>query len=246
MTIAIHSKLSFTINLNSLSRNELFSARSNLHLNIHTIDTLTVSPSEYRLNNPHCYFTHKNLAEKMWWLISLVAAQFQVALYQNDLATVLLEWKNSTFTITTLINQGVFDNGWIGLGFGSGMRNAPTLYRCFNVSGPKLQIQTPAANQLPVLSSLNGNPVNGTFTPSSMSCTFAVDQAVINKYTDSKLTHVMWSYSLDSGMHQQRNMLQINLNNGDTDTPRHLLFKRLHGFGMIFTWLLLVPSGNIR
>ncbi|KAJ3311643.1 hypothetical protein HDV04_003907 [Boothiomyces sp. JEL0838] len=178
----------------------------------------------------------------MWWLISLVAAQFQVALYQNDQAAVLLEWKNSTFTITTLINQGVFDNGWIGLGLGSGMRNAPTLYRCFNVSGPKLQIQTPAANQLPVLSSLNGNPVNGTFTPSSMSCTFAVDQAVINKYTDSKLTHVMWSYSLDSGMHQQKNMLQINLNNGDTDTPRHLLFKRLHGFGMIFTWLLLVPS----
>ncbi|KAJ3319427.1 hypothetical protein HDV06_006313 [Boothiomyces sp. JEL0866] len=175
-------------------------------------------------------------------LISIVAAQFQVALYQSDQATVLLNWKNTTFTITALINQGAFDNGWIGLGFGTGMRNAPTLYRCFNVSGPKLQIQTPAANQLPVLTSLNGNSVTGTFTSSSMSCTFPVDQAVINKNTDSKLTFIMWSYSLDSGMHQQKNMLQVNLSNGDTDTPRHLLFKRLHGFGMIFTWLLLVPG----
>ncbi|KAJ3270255.1 Nitric oxide synthase, brain [Terramyces sp. JEL0728] len=122
------------------------------------------------------------------------------------------------------------------------MRNAPTLYRCFSVNGPKLQIQTPAANQLPVISSLNANPVDGNFTSTLMACTFTVDQKVIDRYTDSKLTYVMWSYSMDSGMHSQKNMLQINLLNGATDTPRHLLFKRLHGFGMIFTWLLLVPG----
>ncbi|KAJ3272619.1 hypothetical protein HDV01_005366 [Terramyces sp. JEL0728] len=193
--------------------------------------------------------------------------QYTTTLYKDTDAQVTFKWTTTTTEFQgrlTLTSSTPLHYSWVALGFGPGMLNAQMIV-CHNLGNSSVSFHehysdTSYAPPLDVESNSITRTLTSQATTNVQDCAFTRplmpnDNMHVNIDPNSPMT-MIWAFNPQSGMNYKgkwfthhsttgRGAMNVILAKGAAIPTATVSFtmKQIHGFGMMATWLVLLPFG---